>query len=132
MSNSSGKWQTRGPQELSGPSQRESLPPCRVGGFFYQHAARLNSLVGESVQFCTDGTRKRCQACATAGVLNVPPLPPTPDPGPRLVAPAGIFFPVPLCEGKAHVGSIHVRPALGVQSRFRSGMSRLPRGHDFY
>jgi hypothetical protein len=34
---------------------------------------------------------------------------PTPDPGPRLITPsAGILFPAPLCEGNAHVGSIHL------------------------
>jgi hypothetical protein len=41
------------------------------------------------------------------------------------------LFPVPLCEGKAHVGSIPGRFVLGLQSGFRSGVSRLPWDHDF-
>src|SRR5215211_8274401 len=61
-------------------------------------------LAGENVQFCTDRTRKRCLTCATTGVINVPPhCPPRrsgQDPGRN--PPAGVLFPVLLCESKAH------------------------------
>jgi hypothetical protein len=59
-------------------------------------------MAGESVQFCTDGTRKRCLTCATTGVTNVPPLSPRrsgQDPGWNTLA--GVFFPTLSCECKA-------------------------------
>ena len=37
---------------------------------------------------------------------------------------------MPLCGARARVGSISAGFVLGIQSRFRNGMSRLQRGHD--
>jgi hypothetical protein len=68
---------------------------------------------------------RSCLICTTR-MSSMTPSVPTPGAGLLLIAPAGVFSRVPLCIGRAHVGSTHVGFVLGGQSRFRSGMSQLP------